>query len=572
MDGGPSFSGPRNITKFFISNLPEGCTPWELKCGLAGYGDISDTYVARKRDKDGNRFGFASFKDVRDKGEVLKSLRGVSLGGCKLKVNIARFALENGSGLGHPVGGNCRPNVVGGGAKPGGNVRMSSFRDFRSFRDVLGKGKEKEGGESSGAIQESGKQVVVPDRTNAMQELKGVAVVGRTVDLETLVDLDRLLRIAKVSYDNIQYLGGLSVLISFWEEPASRFFLEAKELWGPWFSKLSAWEGQSLHFEKVAWLRIIGLPLHLLEEDVIKSMGELYGKIMHVQSGFVEANDLSFVRVGVLTDVVERIKEVVSLKWKDRSYKILVEEELDVWIPDCLGRLSSVSSGTSSPLASSPVVNMEESVKDGGGVGEGGEVRKESVSANGDACAGGNPKDGGSNNLFSEVQFNWQPFLGACGGAGPDVHGDGTNGIVFFKANKKTKRRRKGGAREPSGSVLGSPVTGLESSDKGRPNKRNRAHMEEDSDPFSIDRILAQLNQKTDSQSTPSCVSGVNLNIPLDSSGIPVGEVSGTPTRISSSLPAEIQGGVGGLGPVEEGGEDSGGSSDQEKRYSGQRY
>ncbi|KAJ0890228.1 putative RNA recognition motif domain, nucleotide-binding alpha-beta plait domain superfamily [Helianthus annuus] len=554
MDGDPSYPGPRNITKFFISNLPEGCTPWELKCGLSGYGDISDTYVARKRDKDGNRFGFASFKDVKDKAEVLKSLRGAKLGGCKLKVNIARFALENGSGFGQPVGDIPRPKVASVGAKPGGNVWTSSLRDFRSFRDVLGKGKDKVDGGSSGAFQDSGKMVVAPDRTNAMQELKGVAVVGRTVDLETLVDMDHLLRIAKVSYGQIQVLGGLSVIISFREEHAARSFLEAKELWGPWFLKLSAWEGQSLPFEKVAWLRIIGLPPHLLDGDVIKSMGELFGKILHVQKDFIKANDLSYVRVGVLSGDVERIKEVVSLKWKGRSLKILVEEELDVWIPDCLGNSSPVSSGNSSPLASSPVVNVEESaVKGSGGAEEGEEVRVENGSANGDECAGGNSKGGGNNNQQSEVHFNWQPFLGDCQGVGSDVHGDGTNGIVFFKASKKTKRRRKGGARNPSESALGSPVSGFGSVDKGRPTKRNRAQLEEDSDPFSINRILAQLNHKDVSQSSPSGVPGVNLNIPLNSSGVPIDDVSMASPRISSSLPAEPQGGAGGFGPVEDG-------------------
>ncbi|KAJ0577372.1 hypothetical protein HanOQP8_Chr05g0189471 [Helianthus annuus] len=445
--------------------------------------------------------------------------------------------------------------MVNVGANLGGDVRMSSFRDFRSFRDVLGKGKEKEDGGSTGAFQDSGKMVVVPDRTNAMQELKGVAVVGRTVDLETLVDLDHLLRIAKVSYGHIQYLGGLSVIISFREEPAARVFLEAKELWGPWFSKLSAWEGQSLPFEKVAWIRIIGLPLHLLDGDVVKSVGELFGKILHVQKGFINDNDLSYVRVGVLSGDVERIKEVVSLKWKGRSFKILVEEELDVWIPDCLGNSSQVSSGTSSPLASSPVANVEESaVKGSGGAVEGEEVRVENGSANRNACAGGNSNGGGINIQHSDVHFDWQPFLGECKGVESEVHGDGTNGVVFFKARKKAKRHRKSGTRNLPDSALDSPVSGVGSVDKGRPTKRNRAQLEEDSDPFSINRILAQLNQKNDSVSSPPGVSGVNLNIPLNSSGVPIGEVSKAASRSSSSTPTELQGVVGGSGPVDNGG------------------
>ncbi|KAJ0818186.1 putative RNA recognition motif domain, nucleotide-binding alpha-beta plait domain superfamily [Helianthus annuus] len=548
MDGDPRSVGSRNVTKFFISNLPEGCTPWELKCGLAGYGDVTDTYVAKKRDKDGCRFGFASFKDVKDKSGLVRSLRGVSLGGCKLKVNIARFALENGSDNRNTVGGIFRFNMAGGGdsvnpshVNPGGNVRTASFRDRRSYSDVLGKGKEKEVGLNPGFVQEVGKQVVAPDRTAAMQEYIGVAVVGRTVDLETLVDLDRLLRIAKVSYGKIQYLGGLSVLISFSEEPASRLFIESRELWGPWFSKLSAWDGQSLSFEKVAWLRFIGLPLHLLDRDVIKLVGEPFGKILHVQKDFENADNLSFVRVGVLSGFVERIKEVITLKWKDRNYRILVEEELDVWIPDCLGGMSGVSPAVSSPLASSPVVRVAEPEVGDSGFEEDEEVGLDEGSSRGDVQTGGSPKGGGSGNVFNDVQFNWQPFLESCIGEGSNSHGDDTQGIMFFKARKKSKRRHKRGTRNHYSPHMGSPINGVESSEKARPTKRNRALLEEESDPFSLDRLLAQSIKNSDNLSSYSCMPDVNLNVPLDSSGVPMVGVHRASAEISSTSPETLQ-------------------------------
>ncbi|MFS7889346.1 putative nucleotide-binding alpha-beta plait domain superfamily, RNA-binding domain superfamily [Helianthus anomalus] len=38
-----------NITKFFVSNLPPGCTPWELSSFLRIYGQVSGSYIARKR-------------------------------------------------------------------------------------------------------------------------------------------------------------------------------------------------------------------------------------------------------------------------------------------------------------------------------------------------------------------------------------------------------------------------------------------------------------------------------------------------------------------------------------------
>ncbi|XP_022031309.1 RNA-binding motif protein, Y chromosome, family 1 member A1-like [Helianthus annuus] len=83
------------ITKLFVSNLPEGSTPWELTCFMQRFGDVWKSYVAKKRDKVGNRFGFISFKYVIDWKELVKKINGVNMGGRKLKVNVARFAVEN---------------------------------------------------------------------------------------------------------------------------------------------------------------------------------------------------------------------------------------------------------------------------------------------------------------------------------------------------------------------------------------------------------------------------------------------------------------------------------------------
>ncbi|KAJ0559311.1 putative RNA recognition motif domain, nucleotide-binding alpha-beta plait domain superfamily [Helianthus annuus] len=357
MEGGPSHPGRLGgITKFFITNLPEGCTPWELKCGLVGLGDVWGTYVAKKRDKEGRRFGFASFKDVRDKSELERSLKGLKLGGCKLVVNIARFAKENGGGgaLGGPP---KDPELSKHHPFPQGTARTFNYRDARSYSEVLGKGKGEEsglgGGNSSSVSSNVGrKSIVIPDRSTAFKELWRRAVVARTVDLETLVDLDQLLRIAKTEVDMIQYLGGLSVLISFREEGLASIFLESKDLWGPWFTKVAMWEGQSLPFERVAWLRFLGVPLHLVDPEVLRTIGESFGKFLHVQKSFGEDRDLSVVRVGVLVGDVERIKEFISVKWKNRSFRIWVEEELDVWVPDCLKGVDGESPATSSPMMS----------------------------------------------------------------------------------------------------------------------------------------------------------------------------------------------------------------------------
>ncbi|KAJ0668536.1 hypothetical protein HanPI659440_Chr17g0690501 [Helianthus annuus] len=183
--------------------------------------------------------------------------------------------------------------------------------------------------------QECEKSVVVSDRTTTFKDLCGKAWVGRAVDLETLVDFHRLLRITRTDFSNIQYLGGLSILISFSDEFSAKKFLDSREVRGPWFSKLVAWEGQSLPIERVVWLMLYGVPLHLLDLDVLKMVGELFGKVLHVQISLVDEKDMSVNRVGVLAGKAQRIKENVKVKWKNKNYRIWVEEEQDEWIPDC---------------------------------------------------------------------------------------------------------------------------------------------------------------------------------------------------------------------------------------------
>ncbi|MFS7975203.1 putative RNA recognition motif domain, nucleotide-binding alpha-beta plait domain superfamily [Helianthus anomalus] len=39
---------PDGMVKLFVTNLPDGCTPWELRKCMEVFGDIVGTYVAKK--------------------------------------------------------------------------------------------------------------------------------------------------------------------------------------------------------------------------------------------------------------------------------------------------------------------------------------------------------------------------------------------------------------------------------------------------------------------------------------------------------------------------------------------
>ncbi|KAJ0753972.1 hypothetical protein HanPI659440_Chr09g0341801 [Helianthus annuus] len=278
--------------------------------------------LLRKGISKATRFDFVSFKDVRDRQVLVKRMGGIKMGDFKLKINVARYAVENSSGV---VQTESEDQIVrdAGQAYRG---RTYNLRDARSYCDVVGTSKAGGSAKAQTDRKEEDKwvkeiSIVVQDRTWAFKNFFGSALVGRTADLETLVDFDRLLRIAKIDVTNIQYLGGLSLFISFHGKALVNQFLENKILWEPWFTKLDLWSGQSLPHERFAWLKISGIPLHLFDMEVLAQVGECFGKILHVPKYIEEEQDLLVCRVGILAGEANRIKEEVSLKWKNRTFR-----------------------------------------------------------------------------------------------------------------------------------------------------------------------------------------------------------------------------------------------------------
>ncbi|MFS7958530.1 putative RNA recognition motif domain, nucleotide-binding alpha-beta plait domain superfamily [Helianthus anomalus] len=80
-----------SVMKFFVSNLPGGYASSDLVKALKGFGVIHNTYIARKFDKLGKRFGFVSFANVKDPLGLERDMKDVWIRSYKLFIVLARF-------------------------------------------------------------------------------------------------------------------------------------------------------------------------------------------------------------------------------------------------------------------------------------------------------------------------------------------------------------------------------------------------------------------------------------------------------------------------------------------------
>ncbi|KAK9057763.1 hypothetical protein SSX86_022601 [Deinandra increscens subsp. villosa] len=345
----------RRITKLFVTNLPEGCSGADLAIQVRPYGQIFDLYIARKRDKGGNRFGFISMLDVKEKGELLKSLRNIRMGDYKLWFSVARFVLEDGeinvrydAKQKHPVHEDKTKSSEG--------IRMehrkSSFvAEDRSFKDSL-----------------VGKVVTLDNKTNAFSSLHGKSLVARMVDIQALENIKCYLKEVCPGRGKVQYLGGLDILVSFEDADTAEAVRLATQQAMDKFVSITTWEGQALGFERVAWLKLKGIPLHLLNNDTIDAVGGMFGKVVYSAKRFESDSDLSYEYIGILVGDGKRVNAEVVINWKGRKFQVWVEEELNEWIPDFIDSqeedVTSDSEGEESVADQSPVVEPEKHVND----------------------------------------------------------------------------------------------------------------------------------------------------------------------------------------------------------------
>ncbi|MFS8018831.1 putative RNA recognition motif domain, nucleotide-binding alpha-beta plait domain superfamily [Helianthus anomalus] len=76
---------------FLVQNLPERTTKEILWRSFQPHGFVTDAYVARKKDKKGNFFGFVRFVGVGNFGETIQQMNTVKIFEAKVTVSLAKY-------------------------------------------------------------------------------------------------------------------------------------------------------------------------------------------------------------------------------------------------------------------------------------------------------------------------------------------------------------------------------------------------------------------------------------------------------------------------------------------------
>ncbi|KAK1436553.1 hypothetical protein QVD17_02334 [Tagetes erecta] len=331
------------IISFFVTNFPDDLSSEILRDACRSMGRLTDAFVPKKTKKnDGGKFGFVRFTGVKSTvglSELSEALNNLKFGGLKLLANLARYDKYgnkiNYDFLDEPL--QCNVSNYSRPVEPTSPVAVAKVVGLASYKEALASG-------SGSCVTGDLPAISVSHETDAMRGWYGLSLVGEAKDLDSLRNVNNLTSGGGDGDMVVKYLWGMKILLCFKDAHAASFYLNSMQhLWKIYLSRLVLWEGQHVPMDRIAWVRIRGMPVHLWDRTVFDQVGSLFGKIIFKSEVSLENRVLSYEEIGLLVNSLDPISGKVKVCWKERSYIISVSETDKIWIPDSLAEFSAPS-------------------------------------------------------------------------------------------------------------------------------------------------------------------------------------------------------------------------------------
>ncbi|MFS7965287.1 hypothetical protein Hanom_Chr09g00760511 [Helianthus anomalus] len=217
-----------------------------------------------------------------------RMLNGTMMGNAKLRANIVKFVVENVGLLGDEKMKKEKvkekvllnePSVFSQHFRVKSQV-VTNQGSGKLYSEVVAK-PQGTTGEALICWQET--VINVQEDINVFQGLYGKTLVGRCVTYPPFENSISSLQMRATYFPRIELFNNLNT-------------------WNCWFSKLVVCRGQEFLFERIAWVRVCGVPLHSADNCVFDSIIGKFGKVIYESQVSSEDEDLFVNCLDILVD------------------------------------------------------------------------------------------------------------------------------------------------------------------------------------------------------------------------------------------------------------------------------
>ncbi|GKV33853.1 hypothetical protein SLEP1_g42303 [Rubroshorea leprosula] len=275
------------------------------------FGRVYDIYSPNRKSRNGSKFGFVRFLDVKNKKELERHLDQIWIGGRKLWVNIPRYNEEmnekgekrNKQVLETRTQYRSYAEVV----NDQGKNRVYEERKFQSNEDQSGgrgrsRSRSRPGNRSKRnrkIWQQIGKRedwsgIEYNVKSEDYSWLDG-CYVGTAHSVEMVRNLQEKFYMEGYFSCRIRAMGDKLVLLDCEDKEELKDLVELGANWlGQWFEEVQPWTLDMVSKERFVWMRCQGAPLNAWEPDFFATMGCAWGKFICLDDSTKEEFTNSF--------------------------------------------------------------------------------------------------------------------------------------------------------------------------------------------------------------------------------------------------------------------------------------
>ncbi|GKV36093.1 hypothetical protein SLEP1_g44261 [Rubroshorea leprosula] len=374
--GGRRRYGNGNSTtsfKDFVNRLPA------FDRGLLKQCRLWDIFIPNKRDKRGNRYGFARFLDARNEQEMKKQLGNIWIGNQRVVFNSAvERRKEKRRMEAKPADeGSWKSNKRTITAEDKNTVEEGSRKSPRmTYAQCLLQPKEMANSSETGnkdptpleskefprrsnkgmpktpsVSQPVYKKVIELKDTDKAEDKLMMCAVGVVLFPSIIPNLPEIFFNEGFPSIKIAPMGGNLVLIDDKDPEYVKELVDGNLQWVvAYFDRIKYWAPSDIAEERFVWVRIQGLPIHAWSEESLSTIGNHVGKLVSIDECTLSKECLDAARILVSTKSKLEINEDFILKVKNNSFHIAVVEEN--WRTDPWWLKKTVSSIAESEVSS----------------------------------------------------------------------------------------------------------------------------------------------------------------------------------------------------------------------------
>ncbi|XP_020220436.1 uncharacterized protein LOC109803325 [Cajanus cajan] len=316
----------KDITTFFFSRFPESYNQADLWKVFQRWGKVWDVFIAARRNRHGQRYGFVRFLEVENVKRLEKQLDEIYIGGTKLYANIPRYR-RNEDVMVESQHTKKRTEGQYKGAKENKQNQEGYWR-VRG-QGQMNRNQQQESHRQTYAQILKGKQVWKPKSRKwriktyeHKQGWNGISFtmpevnrawlegswIGYLKDVTMFNKMKEAMLLNEPEEVKLRYLGDDMVLITGLEEcKMQQKIKDEEDMFSTWFHSVQKWNTNLRPGNKLVWVKIIGIPLQVWNDECFAKAVAVLGEHVATAKETSSFSKLDAAKVFIRTGLNEHV-------------------------------------------------------------------------------------------------------------------------------------------------------------------------------------------------------------------------------------------------------------------------